>query len=100
MLASLIALGVAAAAAPATAPQPKAQAEPLLVANADGSWTITRTIEEPAPTLSFATDELLVDEPEFVADPRESLRDDELEMQAEDAFEDVVDAARRDEVPD
>ena len=99
MFASLFALGLAAAAAPAAPAQPKAQAEPLLVANADGSWTITRTIEEPAPALSFATDELLTDEPDLAADPRESLREDELEMQVEDAFEDAVDAARRDEVP-
>ena len=101
MLAALIALGLAAAPTP-TAPTEKsqAQAEPILVRNADGSWTITRAIEEPAPELSFATDALLMDEPDFVADAREALWDDELDLQAEEAFEDAIEAARRDEVPD
>ena len=101
MLATLIALGLAAGAAPATPPTEKAQpqAEPLIVRNADGSWTITRAIEEPAPQLSFATDALLIDEPDFVADAREALRDQALDSQAEDAFEDAIEAARRDEVP-
>ena len=102
MLAALIALGLAAGAAPAAPPPEKSQSqgEPILVRNADGSWTITRAIEEPAPELSVATDALLMDEPDFVADAREALRDDELELQAEDAFEDAIEAARRDEVPD
>jgi hypothetical protein len=102
MLAALIALGLAAVPAPAAPPPEKAQpqAEPLIVRNADGSWTITRAIEEPAPQLSLATDALLIDEPDFAAAPREALRDEEIDQQAEDAFEEAVEAARRDEVPD
>ena len=103
MHASLIALGLAAVAAPAGAPPAeKAQAAPLLVAHADGSWEITRAIEEEAPLLAFATDDLLVDEPDFGFGPltRDALREAELDEQAEDAFEEAIDAARRDELPD
>jgi hypothetical protein len=59
-----------------------------------------RPVLEPPPELSFATDALVMDEPDFVADAREALRDDELDLEAEEAFEDAIEAARRDEVPD
>ena len=107
MIASLIALGLTAVAAPAAVPpaekaQAPAQAAPLLVAHADGSWEITRAIEEEAPALAFATDDLLTDEPDFGSGPltRDALREAELDEQAEDAFEEAIDAARRDERPD
>lgn len=103
MIASLIALGLAAATAPAAAPpaeKSQAQADPLLVVNPDGSWTITRAIEEPEPELAGAA-ETLVEHPDFDAWPytSDAQRDEELEQQAEDAFEDAIEAARRDEVP-
>ena len=82
------------------------QAEaPLLVAQADGSWTITRAIHEAPAALEAAADALLdadVEDLRFAgeAEAREDLRLIELEDQLERAFEEAVDKARADELPE
>ena len=91
---------------------------PALVAHADGSWTVARELrEQPLPRLELATDALVIDEDPLrpaVAPLRydDALYDelrlrrgdhrdrDELEREAEDAFEEAIDAARSDERPD
>jgi hypothetical protein len=89
----------AAAAAPAPPPEtPPGEAAPLLVAHADGSWTITREIREEPPMLEIASDFLLVDW--TGADDRDAMRAGEEERQADEAFEEAIEAARRDERPE
>ena len=89
------ALAAPAATEPAKAPQP--EASPALVANADGSWTITRELGEAPPRLEV-DDSLLLDD--TIEDARDAMRAAEEERRADEAFEDAIDAARRDERPD
>ena len=99
-LAFVFAAGPLAAAAPEAAQAP--ETEPTLVAHADGSWTITRPIDEEPPPLALATDGLLADEPDSraVRDPREAMHEEETDREAEEAFEDSIEAMRRGEDPD
>ena len=88
---------LAASATPALAEagQGAPPAQPVLVAEADGSWTITQPIHEDPWAVELATDGLVSDD-EAVED-RESIRAAELDEKVEDAFEDAVDGARAEE---
>jgi hypothetical protein len=85
----------------ATAPQQPASEQPFLVAQADGTWSITEEIHEQGPALAVATDGLLIDEEEWAEaeqaerEHREMLDDEDFER----AFEEAVDAERQEPQP-
>jgi hypothetical protein len=101
--------GAADAAGPADSEaQDRAQIEaPLLVARADGSWTITRAIHPAPVSLAAITDGLVLlggeELPPQLMDwepdeTREALRRAELEADERRAYEEAVDQARQAEL--
>jgi hypothetical protein len=110
MLASLAAFAAAAVLSAEAIVEAHADAAmqadtPLLVAHADGSWTITRAIHEGPAGLEAAADVLQtadVEDLRFAGDleAREEMRALELEDQFERAFEEAVDKAREFELPE
>lgn len=88
----------AAAAALAAAAQPAAEVPSPIVANADGSWTIIRDIEEPPVSLAQLTRGLIEAEEAIEAETwnseRERMRDAEADEMIQQAFEEAIDAAR------
>ena len=88
MLVASVALLLALAAT--TAAQPAEP--PLLAARSDGTWLVIKAIHEEPPPLAAVTDGLVVDE-----EDRSEARaaEGELEAAAQRAFEEAVDAARR-----
>jgi len=100
MLAAPI-LFLAILAANGSAAADQANSEPVLRANADGSWTITRAIdEEPAP-LAVATRGLVIDEEEWAEaqDAERGAAEAKDEAAVQRLFEEAVDSARREEPP-
>jgi hypothetical protein len=101
MLTSLFAVVLAATAADAITEAHSgtaAQSEsPLVVARADGGWTITRAIHADPAEFPFVVDERLlagVEDGQLADDAseREALRQLELDVQLERAFEEAIDA--------
>ena len=70
-------------------------ADRILLANADGSWTITRDIAEEPHRLSIETEELVLDEDEPAARDARRMRRSEQERALEEAFEEAVEWSRR-----
>ncbi|SRR5688572_29172244 len=97
---SLLAAAVLSTAAAAQT-TPAGADQDLIVANADGSWTITADIHEAPVSLALLTDGLLEDEDmsETHAWPldteRERMREREQDDQVERAFEEAIDAVTR-----
>jgi len=94
----ILALASLAVAGPEHQPS---SSRPVLVAQADGGWSITEKIPENGPTLAVATEGLLVDEEEWAEAQwaereRRELDEDEAYRRA---FEEAVDAARREPQP-
>ena len=86
--ATLILLFAAAVSAPAGEP---------LAARGDGSWVVLEAIHEEPPPLAAVTGGLLIDEQRW-AEARaeaEAVAEAEAEAAAQRAFEEAVDAARR-----
>ena len=98
--------GALAQAEPSEADDRAQAGTPLLVARADGSWTITRAIH-PAPVSLAATtgglvllggEELPTSFDEEAEDAREALREAELEAAERRAYEEAIDQARQAEL--
>ncbi|MGZ8283337.1 MAG: hypothetical protein ACXWUN_10365 [Allosphingosinicella sp.] len=103
LLAVFAALPAAANDHAGSAADEQAQAgAPLLVARADGSWTITRTIREAPVSLAYATDGLVLLEDEAATveaaedGARDAMREFEEERTVRRAYEEAVDQARQD----
>ena len=102
MLALALALAlIATTAAPTQGDPAPVSATPLLVANADGSWTITREIAEAATPLPADLAGLLSEEPDFGphTDDADRRADEAADREADEAFEEAVEAARRNVQP-
>ena len=71
--------------------------QPPLVARSDGSWLVTEAIHEDSPPLASVTRGLLIDEEERAEARRdyEAVAEAEQEAAARRAFEEAIDAARR-----
>ena len=102
-------LAVATSASGATAAQaqsedPAGAESPLLVARADGGWTVTREIRERPSSLALATRGLLLQEPDPATDEerdaRAQLRVLETEEAARRVLEEAIDFGREFEGPD
>lgn len=70
---------------------------PLLAAGGDGSWLVLEAIAEEAPPLDAVTGGLLIDEEKWAeaSDAAREVAIFDLEEAARRAFEEAVDAARR-----
>ena len=83
------------------AAQPKQPAdrdrEPVLIAHADGSWTISRDIAAEPATLARETEGLVLDEDDPATGDAHRMRRSEAERDFEEAFEDAVEWSRRTE---
>ncbi len=87
--ATLILLLAAAVSAPAE--------RPPLAERSDGSWAVLEAMHEEPPPLALVTDGLLIDEQEWAEAQAgaEAVARAEAEAAARRAFEEAVDAARR-----
>jgi hypothetical protein len=88
----LLAAMATATAAPGPSPD-----RPLLAARNDGSWLVTEAIHEAPPPLASVTGGLLIDEepPAEAREDYEAVAEAEEEAAAQRAFEEAIDAARR-----
>ena len=93
----IFALAVLASTAAAQAPEP----EQLLAAHSDGSWQVLEAIHEQSPRLASVTSGLLTDEEEWTEaqNAAKAIAEAEAESAAQRAFEEAVDAARREPRP-
>ena len=96
---SLMVAAAALSAAFAQPAQPAGYEAELLVANADGSWTITAPIHEEPVSLARLTGGLLEDDDSFDSpawvSERDRMREQEEDDQVERAFEEAIDAVKR-----
>lgn len=91
-------LGVTSVSAPAHPQQPAdREADRVLVANADGSWTIASDVAEDPRSLSRETEELVIDEGDPAIRDARRMRRSEEERAVEEAFEEAVEWSRRTE---
>ena len=96
---SLLAAAVLSTAA--AQPGPSGSDQDLIVAHADGSWTITAAIHEEPVSLAIVTNGLLDDEASDeasvwpLASERDRMREDEEDERFERAFEEALDAVNR-----
>ena len=91
----ILAFALVAVPAAAQPEQPADRdAERLLVAHADGSWTITRDIAEEPETLARETEALVLDEDDPATRDADRMRRSEEERDLEEAFEEAVEWSR------
>ncbi len=97
-MATLPFLFILAASASAGVQAPSAD-RPLLVAEANGDWAILEDVREAPLRLAYHTDGLVTDEDRRAANEADRLAEAEAEENAQRAFEEALDAARRDSDP-
>jgi len=95
MPAAPLTFALAALASTAAAQAPAS--EQLLAARSDGSWQVIEAIHEQAPPLALVTGGLLIDEEEWTEaqEAAKAIAEAEAAAAAQRAFEQAVDAARR-----
>lgn len=89
----ILAFAAAPVALVASAEQAAPPEDNPLVARVDGSWAITAFVAERRPPLAIATDDLVSDGQDGRSEGQRR-RQAEDELQAEEAFEDAVQAMR------